>query len=100
MAAPGDRRQRACKDFEKVGATIAVTPCDVVEEADITFSCVADPQAAKEDWRQRMKTEISLVSSVINKRPPGACRVLFSRVQIIKKLVLKPEILHKKSIRL
>lgn len=37
-----------CKDFEKVGATIAVTPCDVVEEADITFSCVADPQAAKE----------------------------------------------------
>ncbi|XP_045778761.1 putative oxidoreductase GLYR1 homolog isoform X2 [Maniola jurtina] len=37
-----------CKEFEKVGATIAVTPCDVVEEADITFSCVADPQAAKE----------------------------------------------------
>lgn len=37
-----------CKDFEKAGATIAVTPCDVVEEADITFSCVADPQAAKE----------------------------------------------------
>ncbi|CAG9571553.1 unnamed protein product [Danaus chrysippus] len=39
---------QSCKDFEKVGATIAVTPCDVVEEADITFSCVADPQAAKE----------------------------------------------------
>lgn len=37
-----------CKDFEKVGATLAVTPCDVVEAADITFSCVADPQAAKE----------------------------------------------------
>lgn len=37
-----------CKEFEKVGATIAVTPSDVVEEADITFSCVADPQAAKE----------------------------------------------------
>ncbi|CAH0397015.1 unnamed protein product [Chilo suppressalis] len=37
-----------CKDFEKAGASIAVTPCDVVEEADITFSCVADPQAAKE----------------------------------------------------
>lgn len=37
-----------CKDFEKIGATIAVTPCDVLEEADITFSCVADPQAAKE----------------------------------------------------
>ncbi|CAG9133058.1 unnamed protein product [Plutella xylostella] len=41
-------RPLTCKDFEKVGATIAVTPCDVVEEADITFSCVADPQAAKE----------------------------------------------------
>ncbi|KAI5632558.1 NAD-binding of NADP-dependent 3-hydroxyisobutyrate dehydrogenase domain-containing protein [Phthorimaea operculella] len=37
-----------CKDFEKVGASIAVTPCDVVEEADITFSCVSDPQVAKE----------------------------------------------------
>ncbi|XP_041969973.1 putative oxidoreductase GLYR1 homolog isoform X1 [Aricia agestis] len=43
-----NRTAAKCKDFEKVGATIAVTPCDVVEEADITFSCVADPQAAKE----------------------------------------------------
>ncbi|XP_068623190.1 cytokine-like nuclear factor N-PAC isoform X1 [Battus philenor] len=43
-----NRTGAKCKDFEKVGATIAVTPCDVVEEADITFSCVADPQAAKE----------------------------------------------------
>ncbi|XP_063365953.1 cytokine-like nuclear factor N-PAC isoform X2 [Cydia amplana] len=43
-----NRTAAKCKDFEKVGATVAVTPCDVVEEADITFSCVADPQAAKE----------------------------------------------------
>ncbi|XP_052749922.1 cytokine-like nuclear factor N-PAC isoform X2 [Galleria mellonella] len=43
-----NRTAAKCKDFEKVGATIAVTPCDVVEESDITFSCVADPQAAKE----------------------------------------------------
>lgn len=43
-----NRTAAKCKDFEKVGASIAVTPCDVVEEADITFSCVADPQAAKE----------------------------------------------------
>ncbi|XP_049878709.1 putative oxidoreductase GLYR1 homolog isoform X2 [Pectinophora gossypiella] len=43
-----NRTGAKCKDFEKVGATLAVTPCDVVEEADITFSCVADPQAAKE----------------------------------------------------
>ncbi|KAJ8729071.1 hypothetical protein PYW07_006767 [Mythimna separata] len=43
-----NRTAAKCKDFEKVGATLAVTPCDVVEEADITFSCVADPQAAKE----------------------------------------------------
>ncbi|XP_050672920.1 cytokine-like nuclear factor N-PAC isoform X2 [Leptidea sinapis] len=43
-----NRTAAKCKDFLKVGATIAVTPCDVVEEADITFSCVADPQAAKE----------------------------------------------------
>lgn len=37
-----------CTEFAKVGASVATTPCDVVEEADITFSCVADPQAAKE----------------------------------------------------
>ncbi|RVE52294.1 hypothetical protein evm_003084 [Chilo suppressalis] len=43
-----NRTAAKCKDFEKAGASIAVTPCDVVEEADITFSCVADPQAAKE----------------------------------------------------
>ncbi|GBP48013.1 Putative oxidoreductase GLYR1 homolog [Eumeta japonica] len=42
------RESRRCKEFEKIGATVAVTPCDVVEEADITFSCVSDPHAAKE----------------------------------------------------
>lgn len=43
-----NRTASKCKEFEKVGASVAVTPCDVVEEADITFACVSDPQAAKE----------------------------------------------------
>ena len=32
----------------KAGAEQGLTPSDVVLAADITFSCVADPQAAKE----------------------------------------------------
>lgn len=30
------------------GAELGMTPSDVVASADITFSCVADPQAAKD----------------------------------------------------
>ncbi|KAG8231327.1 hypothetical protein J437_LFUL011720 [Ladona fulva] len=37
-----------CKEFAKVGAEVGMTPSDVVQVADITFSCVADPQAAKD----------------------------------------------------
>jgi 3-hydroxyisobutyrate dehydrogenase len=34
--------------FEKAGAKVMLTPSDVVEHADITFSCVSDPQALKD----------------------------------------------------
>lgn len=37
-----------CSEFEKAGAFIGTTPSDVVEASDITFSCVANPQVAKE----------------------------------------------------
>lgn len=37
-----------CEKFVNVGAELGMTPSDVVATADITFSCVADPQAAKE----------------------------------------------------
>lgn len=37
-----------CSEFEKAGAQIGTTPSDVIEASDITFSCVANPQAAKE----------------------------------------------------
>jgi len=37
-----------CTDFVKAGAKQGLTPSDVVLAADITFSCVADPQAAKD----------------------------------------------------
>ena len=30
------------------GAKEALTPSDVIAESDITFSCVSDPQAAKD----------------------------------------------------
>lgn len=31
--------------FEKAGAKVMLTPSDVIEHADITFSCVSDPDA-------------------------------------------------------
>ncbi|KYM89493.1 Putative oxidoreductase GLYR1 like protein [Atta colombica] len=39
---------KLCTDFVKAGAKQGLTPSDVVLAADITFSCVADPQAAKD----------------------------------------------------
>lgn len=33
--------------FEKAGATVMLTPGDVVERADITFSCISDPEALR-----------------------------------------------------
>ncbi|XP_039295202.1 putative oxidoreductase GLYR1 homolog [Nilaparvata lugens] len=43
-----NRTPDKCKDFVKVGAEEGLTPSDVVQMSDITFSCVADPQAAKD----------------------------------------------------
>jgi 3-hydroxyisobutyrate dehydrogenase len=43
-----NRTAEKCKDFVKAGAKEAMTPGDVIAECDITFSCVADPQAAKD----------------------------------------------------
>nr|XP_018899890.1 PREDICTED: putative oxidoreductase GLYR1 homolog [Bemisia tabaci] len=43
-----NRTPDKCADFVKAGAEQGMTPSDVVQVADITFSCVADPQAAKD----------------------------------------------------
>lgn len=37
-----------CRDFVKAGAEEALTPSDVISAADITFSCVSEPQVAKD----------------------------------------------------
>ncbi|XP_076321718.1 cytokine-like nuclear factor N-PAC isoform X1 [Tachypleus tridentatus] len=43
-----NRTPRKCRDFVEAGAIQGQTPSDVVAASDITFSCVSDPQAAKE----------------------------------------------------
>jgi len=43
-----NRTQEKTKKFEAAGATVMLTPIDVVEYADVTFSCVSDPQALKD----------------------------------------------------
>ena len=43
-----NRTHDKTKKFEKCGASVMLTPSDVVEHADITFSCVSDPQALKD----------------------------------------------------
>ncbi|XP_069676975.1 cytokine-like nuclear factor N-PAC isoform X2 [Periplaneta americana] len=43
-----NRTPDKCRDFVKAGAEQGQTPSDVILAADITFSCVADPQAAKD----------------------------------------------------
>lgn len=42
-----NRAQDKTKKFEEAGAKVMMTPSDVIETADITFSCVADPDALK-----------------------------------------------------
>lgn len=42
-----NRTQDKTTKFEKAGAKVMLTPSDVIEYADITFSCVADPEALK-----------------------------------------------------
>lgn len=43
-----NRTTEKVKDFVEAGAKEALTPSDVIAECDITFSCVSDPQSAKE----------------------------------------------------
>lgn len=34
--------------FKEAGANIGFTPSDVIAASDVTFSCVTDPQVAKD----------------------------------------------------
>jgi len=43
-----NRTTEKVKDFVEAGAKEALTPSDVIAECDITYSCVSDPQAAKD----------------------------------------------------
>jgi len=43
-----NRTVEKVRDFVDAGAKEALTPSDVIAESDITFSCVSDPQAAKD----------------------------------------------------
>ena len=43
-----NRTTEKVKDFIEAGAKEALTPSDVIADSDITFSCVSDPQAAKD----------------------------------------------------
>lgn len=42
-----NRTREKTEKFEKAGAKAMLTPSDVIENADITFSCVSDPAAIK-----------------------------------------------------
>jgi len=42
-----NRSSEKCLDFVKAGAKECLTPSDVIAGADVTFSCVSDPQVAK-----------------------------------------------------
>ena len=43
-----NRTAEKTDEFVKIGAKAVLTPGDVIAESDITFSCVSDPQAAKD----------------------------------------------------
>lgn len=43
-----NRTIEACEKFVELGAKSVITPGDVIDSVDITFSCVASPAAAKE----------------------------------------------------
>lgn len=43
-----NRTGEKCRKFEEVGATVYLTPSDVIDNVDITFSCVSDPTVAKQ----------------------------------------------------
>lgn len=43
-----NRTGEKCRKFEEAGATVHLTPSDVIDNVDITFSCVSDPTVAKQ----------------------------------------------------
>lgn len=43
-----NRTATKCRKFQEAGAEVADTPSDVIEMTDVTFSCVSDPQVAKD----------------------------------------------------
>ncbi|XP_058449671.1 cytokine-like nuclear factor N-PAC [Malaya genurostris] len=43
-----NRTATKCRKFQEAGAEVADTPTDVIEMTDVTFSCVSDPQVAKD----------------------------------------------------
>lgn len=43
-----NRTTNKCRKFVDAGAEFLDTPSDVIEQSDITFSCVSDPQVCKE----------------------------------------------------
>uniref|UniRef100_A0A6M2DQM0 Cytokine-like nuclear factor N-PAC n=1 Tax=Xenopsylla cheopis TaxID=163159 RepID=A0A6M2DQM0_XENCH len=43
-----NRTRAKCNDFIENGAKMGLAPCEVVDAADIIFSCVPDPHAARE----------------------------------------------------
>lgn len=43
-----NRTFEKCDKFAEAGAEVMQTPCDVVDNVDITFSCVSDPAVAKQ----------------------------------------------------
>nr|CAD7423277.1 unnamed protein product [Timema monikensis] len=43
-----NRNPDKCRDFVNAGATQGQTPSDVIFAADVTFSCITNPDAAKE----------------------------------------------------
>uniref|UniRef100_A0A1Q3G210 Cytokine-like nuclear factor N-PAC n=1 Tax=Culex tarsalis TaxID=7177 RepID=A0A1Q3G210_CULTA len=43
-----NRTATKCRKFQEAGAEVADTPSDVIEQTDVTFSCVSDPQVAKD----------------------------------------------------
>lgn len=43
-----NRDSSQLKEFQNMGAEVAMTPYDVARQADIIFSCIFDPLALKE----------------------------------------------------
>ena len=90
------------RDFVEAGAKEALTPSDVIADSDITFSCVADPQAAKDlvfgncgvlqeinttKVRDRMKTSSSYILYILLRTRTK--RILFPYVTRSKHDALK-----------